>query len=74
MTQHLLCVPLLMIKCGGGFLKHILLHLWTWLDVLSAVETVLFVSQQRHIAVHSFVFSCVPRMYTLFWETLDICK
>jgi len=44
------------------------LHSWTCLDTLSAVEIVLFISQQYRLALHSFIFSVFKDVYTLLGD------
>lgn len=45
------------------------LHLWTCSDACSAVEIVLFISQQYRLALRSFIFSVFKDVYTLLGDS-----
>jgi len=64
-TQRLVCVPMPVTQnVWGRFLC-----LWTGLDALSAVEIVLFISQQYCAALYSFIFSVFKDVYALLGDS-----
>ena len=63
-TQHLVCVLMPLTQNVWGRI----LHLWTCLDALSAVEIVVFISWQCRPALFSFIFSVFKDVYTLLGD------